>query len=274
MLDKDAILELSKAQAITNANTALVAALAAGGVISTPSDFNTSDLEKFMPTRRRARGNMETSVVADFAKYVADHKEAGAAIFVNQDLMAAVAVLNIGRPDAPGHADNRAKLTAKRTAAYKALREVANGTAWKQSTIAEFFEDWPGYLKFFNDAGEIPPAKAVAAVRKISIDELKKLGSEVAQLSESRSAFESVQATSVEPIPTTIYFACTPYADLIERTFVLRLSIQTGGSVPAIALRIVKQEEHDEEMAQELAVLVGHAVTELPVLIGTYSAMN
>lgn len=274
MFDKDSLALLQQAQAITNANTAIVAALAAGGVISTPGDFSTQDLEKFMPQRRRARGTMETSVVADFAKYTKANKEVGAAVFIDSESMAALAVLNLGIPEKPGHADNRAKLTCKRTAAYTALRAIANGQGRTQQNVAEFFEDWPGYLEFFTETGEVTPPKAIAAVRKITIEELKKQGTEVAQLSANRSAFESVSASSVEPIPTTIYFKCQPFADLEDRVFVLRLSILTGASVPAIALRITKQEQHDEEMAQELAKLVGDAVTDLPVLIGKYSTTS
>ena len=112
-----------------------------------------------------------------------------------------------------------------------------------------------------------------AAIRKLTIETMRKLESEEQSLSASRSAFESVQATSKEPIPTTILFMCQPYKDLNERTFALRLAIQTSGDKPSVSLRIVKAEQHNEEMANELAALIGANFSGegVPVLIGAYA---
>ena len=92
------------------------------------------------------------------------------------------------------------------------------------------------------------------------------------QLSATRSAFESVSATSTEPLPTTIYFNCVPCHGLSERQFVLRLGVQTGAKDPAIVLRIVNKEQHDEEMAAELAELVASSLSAsgVPVMVGKY----
>lgn len=270
MFDKDAIQELSKAQAIGAAAEAITAQ--AETLVALPNDFTVHDFEKFMGTRRRARGVMATSNINDFAKYVADHKEAGAVVFIQQDSMTATAVLNLGNPASPGHSDNLAKLAPKKTAAYAAVKGIANGISRKQQDIAEFLEDWPGQVQCFNDSGKISPPQAIAAVRKITIESLRKLENTESQLSASRSAFESVQATSTEPLPTTIYFKTIPFHGLVERDFVLRLGVMTAGDKPAITLRIVNQEQHDEDMAIELAKLVNEAVTELPVLIGDYAA--
>lgn len=188
--------------------------------------------------------------------------------------MTATAVLNLGTPDAPGHADNLAKLEPKKTAAYTALKGIATGTAHKQQTVAEFLEDWPGQVQCYNDEGVISPPKAIAAVRKITIESMKKLENTESQLSASRSAFESVQATSTEPLPTTIYFKTIPFHGLAERNFVLRLGVVTASDKPAVSMQIVNQSQHDEDMAVELAKLVAEAVTELPVLIGDYAARS
>lgn len=271
MFDATAIEKLTEAQSIGAAAAATAAGLAMGAV-ALPESYAIHDLEKMQEHRRRARGVMSTSVVADFAIYVQQHKEEGASVFINPDEMTATAVLNLGTPEHPGHADNIARLGLKRTAAYAALRNIATGAGHKQATIAEFFEDWPTELEFFNEAGPVPASKAIAAIRKVTIESLRKLESTEQSLSASKSAFESVAATSSEPIPTTIYFNCVPYADLSARTFVMRLTIGTGGDKPTVGLRIVKQEEHDEEMAQELASLVVGAVPGTPALVGTYKA--
>lgn len=275
MFDKDAIKELAQAEAITAAGSAVAAALDDGtATVALPSEFTVHDLEKTLPLRRRARGIMTTSSVAPFAEYVDQHKEPGAAVFVDQDAMTAVAVLNLGTPDQPGHADNIAKMVAKRLAAFTALLQHASGSGLAQAKAAEFLEDWPGYFKFFKDSGEITAGQAIAAVRKLTIEAMRKLEATEQQLSATRSAFESVSATSTEPLPTTIYFNCVPYHGLKDRQFVLRLGVLTSAKDPAIVLRIVNKEQHEEEMAAELATLVDSSLSEsgVPVMVGKYQA--
>lgn len=250
-------------------------ALQTRGLVYLPSDFKQHDIEAFMPERIRARGTMQTPFVRDFAAYATQHADAGTTVFVDAQEMAATAVLNMGDPDAPGHADNKAKLTPIKTAAYKALLGIA-GRPITQQDAAEFFEDWVGQLTYFG-GGEtnatITPKQAVAAVRRITIEQLARVESEEQALSANRSAFESVSASSKEPIPTTVYFEFRPYADLQQRTFVMRLGILTGDKAPRLVLRIQKAEEHIEEMANELAGLITAAFTgaEIPVLLGSYS---
>lgn len=274
MFDKEAIIELTKAEATAQARETVEQALTGDCAAALPNDFKIHDLEKFMPTRRRARGTMETYSVNSFARYVEDHRQDGATVFIDQDSMAAVAILNLGTPTDPGHADQCAKITAKRTAAYKALQAIVNAPRSQQS-IAEFFEDWSCNFEFFRDDLKMTAPKAIAAVRKLTIEALRKLETEENQLSASRSTFESVKATSGEdPIPSKIYFTCQPFSGLESRMFVLRLSIQTTGDKPAIVLRVVNQEQHDEEMADELAELVKEAISNATVLVGKYSPSN
>lgn len=274
MFDKEAITALTKAEATAEANTALLhgLGLSSAGLLALPIDFSVHDLEKHMSQRRRARGNMETSVLADFAAYAKAHAEAGATVLVSPDSMSAVAVLNLGAPEAPGQADNLATLRLKRTAAYTALLQIANGAGHRQGTIAEFLEDWTAHITCFVGSDEVQNPRATAAVRKITIEALRKQESSEEQLSASRSTFESVQANSgPEPLPSLIYFSCVPYQGLSERTFVMRLSVITSDK-PALTLRIQKQEEHNEQMADELAGHVRECMEGLPVHLGTYSA--
>lgn len=269
----DAFIEaLESGQEITAAACAVGAAIEdSNGLVALPDSMKVHDLEHAMPYRRHARGSMSTPFVDPFARYTTTHAEDGACVFINATDMQATAVLNLGTPDVPGHADNLAKLTPIKTAAYQALLAITRGPI-TQLQAAEFFEDWAGELEFYTDDAQVTPKQAVAAVRRITIEALAKVESEEQSLSATRSAFESVTASSKEPIPTTVYFKCKPYADLNERVFVLRLAILTGEKAPRITLRIQKLEEHTEEMATELCEMVSNAIAgAMPVLVGSYS---
>ena len=254
-------------------NALMAGALSPVGATALQQDMNVHDLEHLQPCRRRARGSMTTAYVASFAQYATAYHEPGAAVFVEAEYMAATAVLDLGTKESPGHADHRAKLEPIKTAVYQALLGT-NGRAQSQQQLAEFVEDWniTAQMKFFNSEGEIQTGKALAAIRRITVENLRKVDSEEQQLSANRTAFESVKASSNEPIPTLIYYTCKPYADLAERTFVLRLSILTSDKGPSLVLRIQNLEAHVEEMGKELAKLVQTAISgAMPVLLGSYS---
>lgn len=276
MFDKATLTALQESASISQANISLEEC--ARDVVALPSDYKLHDVEKYLKARRRARGAMVTDSLESFTSYTKTHAEEGASVFVDPAQMQAVAVLNLGTPEDAGHADNLAKLQPLKTAAYAALCQHATGQPLKQTEVAEFFEDWAEVMHFFNEAGDITPPKAIAAVRKLTIESLRKLESSEQSLSASRSAFEAVQATSVEPIPTVIYFTCQPYRDLKERQFVLRLGVLTGGDKPQINLRIVKAEQHAEEMADELAAKISESFKfgtfegkPLPIYVGSYA---
>lgn len=271
MFDQPAIKELNKAQAIAAAANAVTAQVET--LVALPDDFKLHDLETYLALRRRARGVMSTESLPDFAHYVEAHAEEGASVFVDAESMAATAVLNLGTPDEPGHADNRAKLALRKTAAYTSLKAHANGSSLSQAKAAEFLEDWSDLIHCYAENEEMRTAQAIAAVRDITIEAARKVESQEQQLSASKSSLESVTAKSKHTLPTHIYFKCVPFSGLAERTFVLRLGIQTGNDKMGVVLRIVKQETHDEEMAQEFASKVSASLekTEYPVLVGSYT---
>lgn len=265
---------LLQAAGITQAK-ATMDSIPATGVVALPSDFTERDLEKYLKERRRQRGVMNTHIEGDFGVYVAAALETGARIFVNETEMSATAVLNLGTPEHPGHADNLAVLTCKKTAAYLALGANASGQAKTQVQIAEFLEDWSDLIVCLKGAGPeaqaITNSKAIAAVRAITIEGLKRVRNEEQSLSANKTTLESITASSEEPIPTLIRFKCVPYVGFAEREFSIRLGILTSDK-PALVLRVIKQEEHDEQMGNELAGKLRAAVGDIPpVLLGKYT---
>ena len=274
MIDKEAIKEMTKGDATAAACEAMDAAYALRGPVALPNDFVLHDLEKFYDRRRRQRGMMCTASVKDFAAYALAQREDGAAVFVSPKPVQAVAVLNLGTPDAPGHCDHCAVWTPEPTAAYRAL-SAAVDQELSQQALAEWLEDWAPCMSCEADGADMPVARAVASVRSITIENLRRVASDVQALSAQRTAFESVAARSgqAEQIPQRMAFTCAPFSGLQERTFALRLSILTGGDKPRMKLRIVLHEQHLEEIAGAAADLVRAAIgTTAPVWAGTFKA--
>lgn len=270
MFDKEAIESIRESASINEANSAIASSDGCNHVVALPSDYQEHDLEKYQLKRRRARGTMETSSIESFVDYADQHAENGASIFIEPENMRSTAVLNLGTIDRPGHADNKAVLTPVATAAYNALNRIT-ASAHKQQDVAEFLEDWGDHITCFNDEGAIANPRAIAAVRKISIESIRKLENEEQPLSASRSAFENITASSKEPLPTLIYFKCHPYADLSERNFIIRLGVLTGGDKPIISLRVIKIEQHQQEMADELANLIDAKLNDSESQIAIYT---
>lgn len=261
---------------ISQASEAVEKALAGNAMAALPSDFVWKDLESILPTRRRARGSMETTFVPPFVQYVLTHKEAGACVFVDFPRKEVTAVLNLGTPESPGHADNEAIFKPKATAEYDALSIIGYGSIG-QKKAAEFIEDWRDCITCYANGEAINTAHAIAAIRNVTIEALEKMESVVEQLGESRTTFESVKATSKHTLPQFIHFTCRPYDMLQSRTFVLRVGMQTGDKYPSLRLTLVHKEVHEQEMADELAAVVREAFAktpegkDLPVYIGTYA---
>lgn len=278
MFDREAIEALCEAQAIAAADAAVSAAVEAEtaharGVVYLPSDFTQHDLEPFLPTRRRARGHMNTTVIDAFAQYVERHADNGASVFVDPQAMKAVAVLNLGYPYSPGHADNTATLAAKQTAAFLALQQILRAPV-SQRDLAEFLEDWGRLITCYaEDDLNVPLKLAVDAVRRLTIEEQRRLDSQEQNLSASRSTFEQVKAAGTgNNLPSVIRFTTVPYMGLNERDFGLRLSVLTDGKVPMLRLRLILAEEHAEQMALEFAAKVDQALAgKVSVHVGTYT---
>ena len=272
MLTLDTLKELQKAEITEALRLAIAGAEVAKGPVALPDNFKLQSLEQFAANRYRARGTMATKNVADFAKYLeSEGQDDGSRVFVDADAMRATAILNFTSDDGPGHCDNTATLTLEKTAAFAKLLQM-DGSSKSQLDAAEFFEDFAPALKFFGkDADgnsiEIAVPKAVAAVRKLSLESSKKLESEKDQLSASKSTFDSVRVAN-DLFPSHVYFECIPYHGLASRTFVLRIGVITTG--PNIVLRSIQMEQYKEDMAQEFVAVIADKASRIPVITGTY----
>ena len=273
MITTEALEMLAASQATSAANDSIDTALVnPAAAVALPNNFAVHDLERYLQKRRRARGTMQTSDIASFARYTVAHHDVGATVFVSDDIKA-TAVLNLGTVDHPGHADDTAVLTGLKTAAFTALLAI-DGQPRSQRDTAEFIEDWAEHIECLNSA-PIPLGQALAAIRKLTIDAARKSTTSSSNLAESRSAFESVEVSSEDPVPELVYFTCAPYHGLSGQVFQLRLSVLTAGDKPMLVLRIKQLQQHVEEMREELQELVRAALKDAPeltVVSGTYKA--
>jgi len=221
-----------------------------------PESAKVIDLERFQNGRSRFRGVYSTHSLADFSAYVAERSEAGARGFINQDEMSCVLLFNLGTVAEPGHADDRAILKLKATAGYNAAQAIG-GRGISQKDLSDWIEDWHQYLTPVDEEGNaIPVAKAIAAVRTITIKATSESETTVGDTSASRSAMDQIEARSKETLPVALQFRTTPFEGLTEQQIILRLSVITSGAQPVLKLRWVGEEVQREDIAQEFKAVL------------------
>lgn len=278
MFSEEAIERLTEAESISATSIAVQSALEGLGALALPEHFKVHDLEPFMTNRRRPRATVITQNIRSFCDYIKVHKEAGATVFFHAAEVRAVAILDLGDPSEPGHAENRAIYAPERSAAYRALCEIAGGHSRQQVTVAEFIEDWKDEANITCEHSDQPvtAAEAIQAIRKVTIETAKKVESAEERLSVVQSSFEQVTAsgTDTAKLPTFISFTCQPYADIKPITFRLRVSVITGGPKPMFTLRIQNDQKHSEDIAKEFKTLIDAGLiscnTDVPVVLGSY----
>lgn len=273
-MDKSAIEAIQAARTVADLTQALKYANLEMPVAALPDNFKLANLEQYLPGRCRYRGAMKTVALKDFMDYCDAHADSGAACFVDPQKMTARSIFNLGDAAEPGHADFTAELSLVKTAEYSALLDL-NGSRSNQKTMAEFLEDYQDSIVCFAGDGEvIPNSKAIAAVRRLTIEASRREDHESQDFKASRSALESIEARSDHGLPSGFRFECIPYNGLEIRSFDLRLSVLTGGDAPSLVARIKRLEEVQEEMGRELQEKLAGAFrnTDIKTYIGSFAA--
>lgn len=259
----------------------LLNAQADGTAVAIPEGVKIADLEKYLEKRRRYRGSMATRLINEFVEFATATTEHysqekhldNVPCFVNPEDMKAKIFFNLGDIVEPGHGDHTALLILRETEAFGELKKI-NGNQLDQKTLAEWMEDWRDHLEAIAEDGTtiIPIGPAVSAVRKITIGSNAEATSETQTFSQRKSAMAEVEAKNRDSLPGFLKFDCEPYHGLEARAFTLRLSLITGDT-PKIALRIVRLETQQEEMAKELEEKLRSGFEDTPVktYVGTFS---
>lgn len=247
-------------------------------VVVLPESVSMQSLEKYQPARDRFRGSLKTQSLSDFSKYVERHIRAGLEIesagFIDQDAMSATVIFNLGNPDWAGHADDRATLTLKPSAAYTAVQAIV-GKALSQQALAEWLEDWAPHIIATAGDETLSIAAAISGVRKMTIKATSQRDSSVGDFSASRSAMDDIEAKSQETLPQAFMFQVVPFEGLGESTINLRLSVITGEANPVLKLRWVGEEAQREAFAIEFKQVLEREVGGfVPLTIGTFAIGN
>lgn len=225
-------------------------------VIALPAGTTVQSLEKFQAGRSRFRGSLSTESLTSFTDYVLARQEVAAEGFVDAEAMNCLVYFNLGDEDRPGHGDYTASLTLKKTSAFKALERAA-GSTWSQKDLSDWLEDWLPNINAQDAEGvDIPLSKAIAAIRSITVESLRKGEHNVSDMSASRSTLEQVEARSDQGLPAELMFSCPPYEGLKSRSVRLRVGVLTSSDKPAIRLRWIGEEALREEIAEEFKDLL------------------
>lgn len=195
------------------------------------NDYKLHNLEQYKAHRNRFRGLFQTKMIEDFARYVKHYKPTEEAIcFIHPDHLIARIFLNMGTEDRPGHCDHIAKVVLEYSAEMNGLDHFKN-CKHSQKEAAELLEDWRAFITIYDeDYKEIPFAKAINSMRKMTLSQSKSMESEERTFKAERSTFEKVEAQA-EVMPAFFEFKVIPHPELSERIFKHRISVMGGETI-------------------------------------------
>ncbi len=187
--------------------------------------------------------------------------------------MSCIVLFNIGTADDPGHADDRAALRLKASAAFAAVQSVC-GQSLAQKAMSDWIEDWNQHLTATDESGaSMSIAKAIAAVRTITAKASSESDHAVGETRASRSTMDQIEASSKETLPAWLDFKVIPFEGLDEKVIRLRVSVITGGAQPVLKLRWIGEEAQREVIAQEFKAVLGAKVgTAAKLSLGNFDA--
>ena len=227
-----------------------------------PKDMVIESLESEMKHRNQFRAKVSTHFIDDFAKYFKLYE--GLNCYINADEMRAKTIFDIGTLDKPLHCKHEAKIKLKKTALFNVLIN-ANGVKLSQRDMAEWIEEWNDCTEAYaniDDQDVIAAGKAAAAIRNLTIEEVKKSDHSEGNFNSSKSQLEQIDAKSSEGLPGYFTFTCIPYLGLEERKFTLRLNVIKSHDKPMFVLRVLRFDGIEEELAIEFRDLLVSALPE------------
>ena len=242
--------------------------------IIVPEDYKIQNLESMKANPNHFRGTFSTRVLSQFIYYIGKNGSANTGVFINQDIMSATAILDMGNPDLPEWGKHRADAALKLTPAYSALIGFHDARLDQQNFI-DFAEDWQDNILFYYDEPEKADALAfksiIKTLRKIKTSTTAVAENAVENFSRSRSAMESIEITAGnEKPPTGFLFKVIPYDGFDEVTFDCPLRAITDDKAVKLKYRIVQLAQHQLNIANQFKekIVSGIKINELAIFIG------
>mgnify|MGYP005851356125 CR=1 FL=1 len=235
-----------------------------------PSSMSVTTLEKHQAHPFRMRAQILTKRIAEFTNYVIDAGNQDTVVFVQPDGRAAVAVMDFGNTDEPGWQEHSVILNLDLSPEMQALENLIAATPLTQRQLIEFIEDWHEIIGAeAAGGGEMTANKAIAAIRSVTIEGVRKATKEEADFEASVSALEKVSASSNNgALPGTLRVSCPYLRELTVQQFEVRLSILTTQDTPMFNARIVGLDRIQKEAADEVESLIRESLDDTRIYLG------
>jgi len=214
-----------------------------------------NNLERYMDTPLRFRGEFSTTRIKDLAAYLKNNPQEHD-IFLSREAMSATAIFDRGTMGDPGWCEHQAKLALRPTPEYDAVlnKDMAD---MSQTQLQHFCEDWEDHIEFWLDGQTMEFGTAIQRLRNVTIESARKTESSVGDFAASRSSMESVEIGSQrDKLPDSFLFSITPYEGFVPREINCRITARTGGDKIGLAYRIMRREALIDSIADEFRTLI------------------
>lgn len=211
-MDKSAVQEIVKlavnAGALLEENNAAII----------PDGYKLQSLEHLQLRPYLFRGLFSTNLLNEFAGYVNAYGNSDTSVFIDQQSMSALAVIDQGSQEEPKWGRHKAKIELLATPAYSAILKRDNNPLLQQDFI-DFAEDWQENIQFYFTNEAQPDAyqptlfkQTIKTLRKLKVSATASKEQSVGNFSASQSALESIEVKAGnEDIPAGFLFNVTPY---------------------------------------------------------------
>ena len=241
--------------------------------IALPEGFNLESLERFEAQRYYPRGRYITHDCRDLLEY-AKAREAdfsGSAMFISPENMTARIIFDYdgGR----GHGNNTADYEAEPTPLYRALQYLCRGGATSQKELVQLLEDWAGDISAHDkDGAEIPLNTAVSLLSSLTVEKAKRIKQTQGDWEHERTVAEQAALKAEGQMVAELRITDELYTGTEEKITVrARLSLVVADDKFALNLRLIGEEKHNREKAQEIRALAEKAL-QMPVYNGHYDS--
>jgi uncharacterized protein YfdQ (DUF2303 family) len=244
------------------------------GAVIVPDGYKLESLERFNPVPSHFKGGFSTTILTEFADYVSKHGNENSAVFIDNEQIKAVAIIDIGSHESPLWGKHRADITLLKTPAYQALLRLNNQTLDQQGFI-DFVEDWSEQITFvFDDDfvnGSPPLEKVVKSLRKVKVGFNSTKEQEVQNNSSSRSLLESVEIKAGnEPLPIGFVFSTLAYDGIDPVDFNCQLRVTSDEKAVRFKFRVGQLDAINERISFEFkeAIFDSLASSNIAIHIG------